>query len=145
MVDNMSGIIAGNINIPENNISKKSGETLTNISNDNNGSLIKDDNNLIGKNKINNALDDAMNGITRSNKKKISSTDLQQVTDKLNKDMNDMNLQLKFVWYKEIDQLGVRMIDIDTQKIIKSFPPEDVMKTLIKTKDWIGKFLDENV
>ncbi len=95
--------------------------------------------------KVTNALDDAINDAQKDKKEKYSDDKVRAMTDKLNKNMNDMNLQLKFVWYKELDRLGVRMIDINTQKVIKSFPPEDVMNTLIKTKEWIGKFLDENV
>lgn len=78
-------------------------------------------------------------------KKKLSDDDVKKLTNRLNKEMDDMDLQLKFIWYKDLDQLGVKMIDSSTQKTIKSFPPEEVMKTLIKTKKWLGKLLDKNV
>ncbi len=79
------------------------------------------------------------------NKTKLSDEEVKKLTDKLNKEMSEMNLELKFTWYDELDQLGVKMIDSSTQRTIKSFPPEEVMKTLTKTKKWLGKLLDKNI
>lgn len=89
-------------------------------------------------------IDTALNTLEKDEKKSLNADDVKKLTQKLNEQMDNMNLQLKFTWYKDLDQLGVKMIDADTQKTIKSFPPEAMMKALIKTKEWIGKFLDEN-
>lgn len=86
-----------------------------------------------------------IDNIQQDKKKKLSDNDVKNLTKKLNKEMDEMDLQLRFTWYKDLDQLGVKMIDSTTQKTIKSFPPEEVMKTLIKTKKWLGKLLDKNV
>lgn len=96
------------------------------------------------KNQAGDFIDTALNTLEKDEKKSLNADDVKKLTQKLNEQMDNMNLQLKFTWYKDLDQLGVKMIDADTQKTIKSFPPEAMMKALIKTKEWIGKFLDEN-
>ncbi|TCS79637.1 flagellar protein FlaG [Pectinatus cerevisiiphilus] len=142
MLDNVLNAISGNVKAVINDLSSYTGQKkdesaetpveTTNLSS------------LSDRNKVENLLNTAIDDVKKGTTPNFSADDVKKMTDKLNTDMNDMNLQLKFVWYKELDQLGVKMIDINTQKTIKSFPPEDVMKTLMKTKEWVGKFLDEN-
>ncbi|MDQ0202836.1 flagellar protein FlaG [Pectinatus haikarae] len=85
------------------------------------------------------------NETKQDEKNNLSDGTVKDMTDKLNEMADDMNLQLKFVWYRQLDQLGVKMVDISTNKTIKSFPPEDIMKALIRTKEWVGKFLDKEI
>ena len=40
--------------------------------------------------------------------------------------------------------MSVKMIDKATQEVIKECPPEDMIKGMIKAKEWIGAFLDKN-
>ncbi|WP_196599966.1 flagellar protein FlaG [Pectinatus frisingensis] len=75
----------------------------------------------------------------------LSDESVKSMTEKLNKMTRNMNLQLEFVWYKQLDRLGVKMVDISTNKTIKSFPPEEIMNALIRTKEWVGKFLDKEI
>ena len=41
--------------------------------------------------------------------------------------------------------LGVKMVNRDTQEVIKEFPPEKLLEAMEKTKEWIGMFLDKKV
>ncbi|WP_196604855.1 flagellar protein FlaG [Pectinatus haikarae] len=137
MIDNVVNIGSGNMNTAGVEVPHGSdaGSTFA---------VTGSQNALSGKNQVTNLLDTTIDDMKKDDKKIFSADDVKKMTDKLNDNMNDMNLQLKFIWYKELDRLGVKMVDINTQKTIKSFPPEDVMKTLMKTKEWVGKFLDEN-
>ncbi|WP_182188049.1 flagellar protein FlaG [Pectinatus frisingensis] len=84
-------------------------------------------------------------GSEKSASDNLSDESVKSMTEKLNKMTKDMNLQLEFVWYKQLDRLGVKMVDINTNKTIKSFPPEEIMNALVRTKEWVGKFLDKEI
>lgn len=74
---------------------------------------------------------------------KLTKDDANNITDALNELMDKMNCDLEFKYYDKLDQLTVKMIDKKTKETIKEFPPEDIIKTMIKTKEWIGTFLDK--
>lgn len=75
--------------------------------------------------------------------KKVDEKKVKQLTDDLNGKMAAMNIQLQFIWHKEIERMSVSMIDMNTMKTIRSFPPEDLIKELVRAKEWTGRFLDK--
>ena len=76
--------------------------------------------------------------------KKLNKDEVSKMTEALNDFMENLNCNLEFKFYDKLDQLSVKMVDKQTQEVIKEFPPEEVMKAMIKTKEWIGVFLDKN-
>lgn len=74
---------------------------------------------------------------------KLTKQDASNITDALNELMDKMNCDLEFKYYDKLDQLTVKMVDKKTKETIKEFPPEEIIKAMIKTKDWIGTFLDK--
>ncbi len=78
------------------------------------------------------------------NQKKLNKDEVSTMTEALNDFMENLNCNLEFKFYDKLDQLSVKMVDKQTQEVIKEFPPEEVMKAMIKTKEWIGVFLDKN-
>jgi len=78
-----------------------------------------------------------------SGKKKLSKEDVGQMTNALNNFMSTLNCDLEFKYYDKLDQLSVKMVDQKTNMVIKEFPPEEIMKAMIKTREWIGVFLDK--
>lgn len=82
-------------------------------------------------------------GKDEKGKKKLNKEDVNQITAALNKFMGSINCDLEFKYYEKVDQLSVKMVDQKTNETIKEFPPEDIMKAMIKTKEWIGLFLDK--
>ena len=79
-----------------------------------------------------------------TDKKKLNKDEVSTMTAALNDFMENLNCNLEFKFYDKLDQLSVKMVDKQTQEVIKEFPPEEVMKAMIKTKEWIGVFLDKN-
>lgn len=66
------------------------------------------------------------------------------MTQELNDLMSRINCNLKFQYHKEIDTMSVKMLDKKTGEVLKEVPPEDMIKHMIKAKDWLGAFLDKN-
>ena len=77
-------------------------------------------------------------------KKKLTKKDVNTMTSALNDFMKNLNCDLEFKYYDKLNQLTVRMVDSKTHETIKEFPPEEIMKAMIRTKEWLGVFLDKN-
>lgn len=90
---------------------------------------------------------DAQNGKQKDSKQKKDKMDekaVNEMTKELNKLMSKINCDLEFQYHKEVNLMSVKMIDKATQEVIKECPPEDMIKGMIKAKEWIGAFLDKN-
>jgi len=83
------------------------------------------------------------NQTDQKNQHKLNKDDVNEITKALNKFMSNINCDLEFKYYEKIDQLSVKLVDQKTNEVIKEFPPEDIMKAMIKTKEWIGVLLDK--
>ena len=92
---------------------------------------------------INNSEADNKEKQDNGSKKKLSKEDVGQMTQALNSFMATLNCDLEFKYYDKLDQLSVKMVDQKTNTVIKEFPPEEIMKAMIKTREWIGVFLDK--
>ena len=69
---------------------------------------------------------------------------VSKMTDELNELMDKINCNLEFKYNKDVDVMSVKMIDKSTEEVIKEFPPEEMVKNMVKAKEWIGAFLDRN-
>lgn len=67
----------------------------------------------------------------------------KQVTEELNKAMERANSNLEFKYHKEVNMMSVAVVDKDSGKVIKELPPEEMVNNMIKSKIWIGAFLDK--
>lgn len=66
------------------------------------------------------------------------------MTSELNDLMSEMNCNIEFQYHKEVNMMSVKMIDKQTQEVLKEVPPEDMIQHMIKARDWLGAFLDKN-
>ena len=69
---------------------------------------------------------------------------VSNMTDELNELMDKINCNLEFKYNKDVGVMSVKMIDKSTEEVIKEFPPEEMVKNMVKAKEWIGAFLDRN-
>lgn len=67
------------------------------------------------------------------------------MTDQLNELMDKINCNLEFKYNKEVNLMTIRMIDKKTQEVIKEVPPEELIENMVKAKDWLGAFIDQNI
>ena len=67
----------------------------------------------------------------------------KQVTEELNKAMERANSNLEFKYHKEVNMMSVAVVDKESGKVIKELPPEEMVNNMIKSKIWIGAFLDK--
>ena len=75
---------------------------------------------------------------------KMDEKTVDLMTKELNELMDKIDCNLAFKYNKDVDVMTVKMIDKETKEVIKEFPPEEMVKSMVKTKEWIGAFLDEH-
>ena len=75
----------------------------------------------------------------------ISESSVSNMTDVLNELMDKTNVNIEFKYNKDVDMLNVKMIDKETNEVIKEFPPEEMIENMIKAKDWLGAFIDRAI
>ena len=76
-------------------------------------------------------------------KKEITTDDAKEMTEALNDFMDKLNCNIQFKYHEKLDLLTIQMINKKTKEVIKEFPPEEILKTMEKTQEWIGIFLDK--
>jgi flagellar protein FlaG len=75
---------------------------------------------------------------------KMDEKTVDLMTKELNELMDKIDCNLAFKYNKDVDVMTVKMIDKETKEVLKEFPPEEMVKSMVKTKEWIGAFLDEH-
>ena len=70
---------------------------------------------------------------------------VKNMTDALNELMDKTNVNLEFDYNKEVNLLSVKMLEKGTDKVIKEFPPEEMVENMIKARDWLGAFIDKTI
>ena len=75
----------------------------------------------------------------------MSEESVSNMTETFNKLMDKINCNIQFSYNREVDVLNVKMIDKETNEVIKEFPPEEMVENMIKAKDWLGAFIDKAV
>lgn len=75
--------------------------------------------------------------------KDLSKEDVSAITETLNKLMENMNVDVKFKYYEKLDRLTVQIMEKNSDKVLKEFPPKEMIKVLTGIHDWIGLILDK--
>lgn len=76
---------------------------------------------------------------------KVSESRVEQAIADLNKGTELAQKRLHFSLHKETDRLVVRVVDTETDEVIREIPPEEVLDAAAKLRDLIGLLLDERV
>ena len=87
---------------------------------------------------------DSQDSQENDGEQKMDEKSVSYMTEELNKLMSRINADLEFQYHKEVNTMSVKMMDRKTGEILKEIPPEDMIQHMIKTKDWLGAFLDKN-
>lgn len=75
--------------------------------------------------------------------KAVNEKELEKEIDKLNNVMKAADQDLRFKFHKEAETLFVELVDVHTQEVIKSLPPEYMLELSAKMKELIGLFIDK--
>lgn len=81
----------------------------------------------------------------QADKKKTQDlkTELVKLTEDLNKEMNPLNINVKFGFEDKIGELSVSVFEKDTNKLIRKFPSDEAVALMSKMREIIGIIFDK--
>ncbi len=69
--------------------------------------------------------------------------ELQKITEELNKALNPLNTTLKFQFNDKIDELMVKVVDTQNNKVIREYPPKEALELMEKMREIVGLLFDK--
>ena len=81
----------------------------------------------------------------QAERQRSTKSDLGATASDLEKISLAFNKKLRFEVNEELDQVVVKVIDPETDKVIKELPPEELQRLHLKIKEMIGLLFDETV
>lgn len=73
----------------------------------------------------------------------MTRDEIDKVTDDLNKITQLLNADLQFALHEETQRIMVRLVDTRDQRVLKEFPPHELLDTLAAISECIGLMLDK--
>jgi flagellar protein FlaG len=71
--------------------------------------------------------------------------DFEQIAEDLQLVTEAFNRRLKFSINRELDLVVVKVIDKETDKVIKELPPEEIQRLHVRIREAIGLLIDEEI
>ena len=85
-----------------------------------------------------------------SHRKKMIDTatldiDIKEAVAKLEKMVTQFNRRFEISVNEQINRIVVKVIDTDTDKVIKEIPPEEIQHLLAQIDEMMGLFINERI
>ncbi len=68
---------------------------------------------------------------------------LQEITNKLNKEMDPLKTSIRFGFDDKIDELYVSVIDTSNNQVIRKIPSEEAIRLAAKMRELVGMIFDK--
>lgn len=75
----------------------------------------------------------------------LPGEDLERIARILEQTFRLFNKRLKLTVNKEIERVVVKVIDENTDKVIKEIPPQELQRLIARIKETIGLLFDEKI
>lgn len=75
----------------------------------------------------------------------ITDKEIKKLLKNLKKEMQPLNRKLQFRVNKEINRIVVKVIDKNTDKVIKEIPPEEIQHMLASIRRNLGLLVDKQI
>lgn len=75
----------------------------------------------------------------------LSSEEIRDIVEELQTTTETMNRRLKFTLNEELDRIVVKVVDAETDTVIKELPPESLQRIQARMREAIGLLLDEKI
>jgi len=121
------------------NVASTHKETYTNNIQKDNQHLVKKPEELDKSKELDKNLKDEK----QHSKKEMTKEELQDLTKKLNKEMEPLNPDIKFHFNDKVNEMVVNVIDKNTDKVIRKIPSDEALKIMEKMRELVGALFDE--
>ncbi len=72
-------------------------------------------------------------------------TDIRATMDGLEKLITKFNRRFEFVMDEQINRVVVKVIDRETDKVIKEIPPQEIQHLIARLRETMGLLVDEEI
>lgn len=76
---------------------------------------------------------------------KISKSQLQENIDKFNEQARFNKTKCEFSYHEDINRVAIKVIDEDTEEIIREIPPEETLNMIKRIREMMGISIDKKV
>jgi len=77
-------------------------------------------------------------------KRDLSREEIADVVDRLNSGVRDMHERLTFSFHEKTQRVVVKIINTDTNEVIREIPAREAIKLLEHIQDFLGMIVDES-
>lgn len=78
-------------------------------------------------------------------KDSVSKEKLQEAVDSINEFLHTQQKSSKFVFHEGLDKYYVKLVDAETDEVIKEIPPERLLNAFYEMKKLAGMIVDEKI
>lgn len=93
---------------------------------------------FIGKTELSSQNEDDLN-----KKDALSNEEINKISERLNEQMESLQTNIRFAYNDKISTLYVNVVEKDTNRVIRKFPTENMMKLSEHFKEIIGLLVDK--
>lgn len=83
--------------------------------------------------------------VTEEQKDVVSKSKLEEAVESINEFLNTQNKSSKFVFHEGLDKYYVKLVDAETDEVIKEIPPETLLNAFYEMKKLAGMIVDEKI
>ncbi len=74
----------------------------------------------------------------------LNKEEMSDLIEKLNNGVRDIHERLSFSYHEKTQRIIVKIINSNTNEIIREIPPKDAIKLLEHIQDFLGMLVDES-
>lgn len=89
------------------------------------------------------SVQETSNRVTEDAKQKNLKQELMQLTEDLNKEMNPLNINVKFGFNDKVNELYVSVYEKDSNKLLRKIPSDEAMTLMSKMREIVGIIFDK--
>ncbi|MFZ3129730.1 MAG: flagellar protein FlaG [Desulfosporosinus sp.] len=78
-------------------------------------------------------------------KEPVNLQEVTQMTEAMNKFVQAMDADIRFLIHEETNQIMVQLVDQTDNKVLKEFPPHEFLNTMAAIRDYVGILLDKKI
>lgn len=83
--------------------------------------------------------------VVASQEKEITKEDIAAITENLNSFMEELSADIRFKVHDKTGTLMVQVFDPKNDKVLREFPPHELLDTVAKISEYVGSLLDKRV
>lgn len=75
---------------------------------------------------------------------KLTRANIEQILDTLNSAAKTVNERVSFSFHEETQRVIMKVMDSDTNEVVREIPPKEMIRFLEKMHEFIGMLVDES-